>query len=170
MRKTMIGGLVAAAVVYGLGSAASAADTASQKFIKEAMEGNFAEVQMGELAQKKGQSDGVRSFGKMLVDDHSAANEKAKAVASQIGATAPTGPNAKQKAMHDKMSKMSDSTFDREFAKEMVADHKKDISEFEKEAKKKNDPAATFANDTLPTLRKHLETAQSLAKDKSASR
>lgn len=169
MRRTMISGLVAAAVLQGLVSAASAADTASQKFIKEAIEGNLAEVKMGELAQKKGQSDGVRSFGKMLVDDHSAANEKAKMVASQIGAAAPTEPNNKQKAMYDKMSKISDKTFDREFAKEMVTDHKKDISEFEKEAKKKNDPAATFANDTLPTLRKHLETAQGLTKDRNAA-
>jgi putative membrane protein len=51
----------------------------------------------------------------------------------------------------------------------MVQDHKKDISEFEKEAKKKNDPAASFANETLPTLRKHLETAQSLTKEHTAS-
>jgi putative membrane protein len=165
----MIGGLVAAAVLQGLVMTASAADTASQKFIKEAIEGNLAEVQMGQLAQKKGQSEGTRSFGKMLVDDHSAANEKAKTVAGQIGVTPPTEPNTKQKAMYEKMSKMSDSTFDREFAKEMVQDHKKDISEFEKEAKKKNDPAASFANETLPTLRKHLETAQSLTKEHTAS-
>jgi putative membrane protein len=165
----MIGGLVAAAVLQGLVTAASAADTASQKFIKEAIEGNLAEVQMGQLAQKKGQSEGTRSFGKMLVDDHSAANEKAKTVAGQIGVTPPTEPNKTQKAMYDKMSKMSDSTFDREFAKEMVEDHKKDISAFEKEVKKKNDPAASFANETLPTLRKHLETAQSLTKEHTAS-
>ena len=60
--------------------------------------------------------------------------------------------------------------FDHEFAKAMVEDHKNDIREFEKEAKKKNDPAADFANETLPTLRKHLEMAQSLASGKSASR
>jgi putative membrane protein len=71
--------------------------------------------------------------------------------------------------MYDKMSKMSDNAFDREFAKDMVADHKKDISEFEKKAKKKNDPAATFANDALPTLRKHLQTAQGLTKDRTAA-
>ena len=162
MGKAMIGGLVAAAVLQGLVSAASAADTASQNFIKEAIEGNLAEVQMGELAQKKGQSDGVRSFGKMLVDDHSAANEKAKSVASQIGAAAPTEPNKKQKAMYDKMSKMSDNAFDREFAKDMVADHKKDIAEFEKQASSGQDTdIKAFAAKTLPTLREHLKLAMS---------
>ena len=52
----------------------------------------------------------------------------------------------------------------------MVEDHKKDIREFETETKKKNDPVAEFANETLPTLRKHPEMAQSLASGKSASR
>ena len=35
-------------------------------------------------------------------------------------------------------------------------DHKKDIKEFEKEAKK-SDAVGGFANETLPTLRKHLD-------------
>jgi putative membrane protein len=43
-----------------------AQDAASQKFLKEAIEGNFAEVQMGQLAKKQASSDGVRSFGEML--------------------------------------------------------------------------------------------------------
>ena len=69
-----------------------------------------------------------------------------------------------------RMSKLSGDNFDREFAKMMVEDHKKDIRTFETEAKKKNDPVAEFANETLPTLRKHLEMEQSLASGKSASR
>jgi putative membrane protein len=44
----------------------------------------------------------------------------------------------------------------------MVMDHKKDIREYERAAKKKNDPTGDYADETLPTLRKHLDTAQSL--------
>lgn len=61
------------------------ADKDSQKFIKAAIEGNIAEVDVGKLAQEKGKSDAVKQFGAMLVKDHSAANEKAKQAASQIG-------------------------------------------------------------------------------------
>ena len=57
----------------------------------------------------------------------------------------------------------------REFAKEMVADHKRDVAAFEKESKRKNAPTAAFAGETLPTLRHHLETSQGLAAGKSAS-
>lgn len=55
--------------------------------------------------------------------DHSDANQKATAVANQIGVTPPTEPNAKQKALYDKLSKLSGPAFDRQFAKEMVQDH-----------------------------------------------
>jgi len=79
-----------------------------------------------------------------------------------MGMSPPTEPNSKQKAMYEKMSKLSGDSFDRAFAKEMVADHKKDIKEYEKEAKK-NDAAGAYAKETLPTLHKHLETAQSLS-------
>ena len=98
----------------------------------------------------------------MLQKDHSEANQKATAAANQMGLSPPGEPNSKQKAMYDKMSKLSGDRFDREFAKHMVADHKKDIKEYEKEAKK-NDAAGGYAKETLPTLQKHLETAQSLS-------
>jgi putative membrane protein len=106
----------------------------------------------------------------MLVTDHSAGNDKAMQVASSLGVNAPTEPNKTQKATYDKLSKLSGSAFDRQFAKTMVDDHKKDIREFEKESKSANAQVAQFAKDTLPTLREHLETAQSLAKVKSAAR
>jgi putative membrane protein len=114
---------------------------------------------MGQLAQKQGSSDGVRSFGQMLEKDHSAANTKATAAANSVGMTPPTEPNKKQKADYDRMS--SGAQFDKAFATHMVSDHKKDIKEYEKAAKKK-DAAGSYATETLPALRKHLDTAQSL--------
>jgi predicted outer membrane protein len=76
--------------------------------------------------------------------------------------TPPTSPNKKQKADYDKMSKLSGAQFDKVFVTHMVADHKKDIKEYEKAAEKK-DAAGSYATETLPTLRKHLDTAQSLS-------
>jgi putative membrane protein len=157
--------LMAAGVAAGLilASPSFAQDKASQKFIKEAIEGHLAEVEMGQLAQKNGNSDGVRSFGQMLQKDHSDANQKATAVANSLGVTPPTAPNSKQKAMYDRMSKLSGAKFDRQFAKHMVDDHKKDIKAYERESKK-SDAAGAYAKETLPTLKKHLETAQSLGR------
>jgi putative membrane protein len=147
-----------------------AADKGDQAFIKEAIEGNLAEVQVGKLAQDRGQSEGVKSFGQMLATDHADANQKATAVANQIGVTPPAEPNKKQKTLYDKLAKLSGAAFDKEFAKEMVEDHKKDIRKFEQEAKKQNGPVANFASQTLPTLQKHLQEAQSLVSNKTTAR
>jgi putative membrane protein len=146
-----------------------AAENPSDVFLKKAIEGNYAEIQMGQLAQQKGQSDGVKKFGQMLSDDHSAANQKATAAAQSIGVAPPGGPNAKQKADYEKMSKLTGEQFDREFATHMVADHQKDIAEYKKEAKR-SDAAADYAKGQIDVLQKHLETAKGLKSAKTSSR
>ena len=160
MMKLLVGAGLAAALAFA--PPGYAQDKASQKFLTAAIEGNLAEVQMGQLAQKNGSSAGVKSFGQMLEKDHAEANQKATAAASTLSVTPPTAPNRKQKADYDRMAKLSGAAFDTAFAKHMVEDHKKDIKEYEGEAKKK-DAAGNYANETLPTLRKHLETAQGLS-------
>ena len=153
---------------FGAWAQTRASDRASQTFIAKAIEGNLAEVQMGQLAQEKGASEGVRSFGQTLQQDHAAGAQKASAVATQLGVSPPSEPNKKQKAMHASLAKLSGAAFDRKFASEMVKDHKKEIAEYQKAAKKQGDPAAAYASETLPTLQKHLETAQALTKAPSA--
>ena len=140
---------------------ASAKDKPSETFLKKAIEGNFAEVSMGDLAQKNGQSDDVKSYGKMLSTDHAAANQKAMDAAKGLGMNPPSGPNAKQKADSDKMSKMSGTAFDKMFATHMVADHQKDIAEYKKATKNK-DAAGEYAAGQIDMLQKHLDTAKSL--------
>jgi putative membrane protein len=156
--KLLAGAAIAALLVSG---SAWAQDKASRSFLTEAIQGNLAEVQMGQLAQKNGSSDAVKQFGQMLVKDHSESNQEAMSVASSMGVSAPTQPNSKQKATYNRLAKLTGEQFDRAFAKDMVADHKSDIKAFEKEATK-NDAAGNFAKDTLPTLRKHLQAAESL--------
>lgn len=148
---------------------ANAAEKPSQAFLKKAIQGNYAEVQMGQLAQQKGQNDDLKKFGKMLFDDHSDANQKAIDAAQAIGVTPPDGPNAKQKADYEKMSKTSGAKFDRHFARHMVADHQKDIAEYNKAAKKA-DAAGDYAKGQIDVLQKHLDTAKSLSSSETSGR
>jgi putative membrane protein len=136
---------------------------ADQQFLKEAIQADMAEVQVGQLAQQKGQSEDVKQFGQMLQQDHSQNLQQAQQLAQQHDVTAPAEPNAEQKKMYDKLSKLSGQQFDRQFAKDMVADHKKDIAKFQKEAKGSG-PFAQFAQQTVPVLQKHLQTAQGIEK------
>jgi putative membrane protein len=81
--------------------------------------------------------------------------------AMELSLKTPRAPNAAQKQAYDRMAKMTGAAFDKAFAQHMVADHKKDIAEYRTEAKR-SDVAGKYAADTLPTLLRHLETAQSL--------
>jgi predicted outer membrane protein len=155
--------LTLALILSVSGTCALAKDEPSDAFLKKAIQGNLAETQMGQLAQKSGQSEDVKSFGKMLSDDHAAANQKATDAAGKLGMTAPTEPSARQKALYEKMSKMTGAQFDRSFAKDMVEDHEKDLADYKKEARQ-NDAAGQYAAGEIDTLQKHLDTAKDTAK------
>ena len=140
----------------GMNQKASKAD---RKFLMEGMQGDMAEVQLGKLAQQKGQSEDVKQFGQMLAQDHSQHLQQAQQEAQQLGVTPPQQVNAKQTAAYERMSKLTGAQFDKQFTKHEVADHKKDIAEYQKEANSKG-PLAQFAGETVPVLQKHLQTAQ----------
>jgi len=154
--------IVAAGIIAAALTSSAFAQGADQKFAKEAIEGNLAEVQMSQLAQQNGTSQGVKDFGQMLVTDHGQANTKAQSVAQSLNVTPPNAPNAKQKKDYEKMSRMNGAAFDKAFAQHMVGDHKKDIAAYQKASKSKNQTVAGYASETLPTLQKHLQAAQSL--------
>ena len=135
-----------------------------QKFIKEAAQGGMMEVELGRLATQKAANADVKAFGQRMVDDHGKANEQLKSLAAQKGVTLPVAlPTYMRKEM-DKLSKLSGAEFDKMYMSHMVKDHKKDVAEFEKEASKADDSSLkSFAQQTLPTLREHLQMAQTIA-------
>jgi len=132
-----------------------------QHFMTEAVQGDLSEIQMGKLAQQKGQSDNVKQFGKTLEQDHSDNLQKAKQLADQNGLNLPNEPNAMQQKMYQKLSSVPPATFDAAFAPDMVKDHEKDIGKFRKE-QQSGSAVADFAKQTVPTLEKHLQLAESL--------
>lgn len=158
-----------AALVMLVASPALAADNASQAFLKKAIEGNYAEIQMGKLAQQNGGNDNVKQFGQTLSDDHTAANQKAMVAAKAMNLAPPDGPSTKQKADHDKMAKMTGARFDRDFARHAITDHEKDLAEYKKEAKQA-DAAGDYAKGQIDVLQKHLDAAKSVGSVKSSSR
>jgi putative membrane protein len=136
-----------------------------KKFVKEAAIGGMAEVELGKLAQQKASSDAVKQFGQKMVNDHSKANEELKAAATKDGLELPTELDKKHQKLMDKLSKLSGPEFDKAYIKNMVKDHKKDVSEFQDEASKGTMPGIKeFAQKTLPTLEQHLQMVKDLNK------
>jgi putative membrane protein len=164
MKTSLIALLLAAA-----GTAAFAADNTAlaksdKDFFTKAAAGGMYEVEVGKLAESKAQNADVKSFGSMLVKDHSAANDELKALAQKKGVTLPTALPKKEQKELDKLGKAKN--FDKDFLHEVgVEDHRKDIKLFEKTAKGAKDPdVKAFAAKTLPTLQQHLQRAEELDK------
>ncbi len=156
--------LAAAWIAFVASSLAMAAPAVTSKqFIKQAIQGNLAEVQVGKLAQEKGASQGVKDYGAMLVKDHDAANQSATQTAQQMNVEPPGSPDSKQKAVYDKLSKLSGEKFDKEFIRAAVKDHKEDVAKYKHEAKGSG-PAADYAKNILPKLQDHLKQAEDLAR------
>jgi putative membrane protein len=138
---------------------------ADKEFVRHAAQGGMAEVELGKMAQQKAQSPEVKEFGERMVQDHGAANEKLKSVASSMGVDMPKNVGKEHKEAEDKLQKLSGAQFDREYMRTMVKDHQKDVKEFDKEAKSGKDAEVkSFAQETLPTLKDHLQMAQSIEK------
>jgi len=132
-----------------------------RKFIEEAGQGGIAEVEMGKLAEQKAQSKEVKDFAKRMVDDHSKANAELKELASKKSLTLPADMDSSSRREYDKLQKLSGADFDREYMKTMVSDHKKDVKDFQKQAKSTKDAdIKSFTEKTLPTLEEHLKLAQ----------
>lgn len=127
-----------------------------------AMDG-LIEVELGRLAAQQGASDAVKQFGQKMVDDHTQASTELTTLATSKGITLPTSIDDKHRQDVTKLSALSGAEFDRAYAKMMLKDHEKAVSNFEKQSMKAADPdVKAFAAKTLPTLQGHLTLARAL--------
>lgn len=132
-----------------------------QTFLTNAMKGDNSEVALGQLAQQKGGSQGVKDLGAMLVSDHGAHKQQVAALAQQAGVAVTDDIMDEAKTLKTKLDGLSGDAFDKQFVSAAIEDHKKDIAKYETEAKGTG-PVADLAKQTLPTLKKHLSTAEGL--------
>jgi putative membrane protein len=135
-----------------------------RKFIENAAKGGLFEVQVAKLAESKASDPAVKDFAKMLVDQHTNANNELTQLANSKGVELPAAPGFMQRHSENSLAKRSGADFDKHFVSEVgIKDHQKDIKDFEKAAKDVKDPdLKAFIEKTLPTLREHLAQAQKL--------
>ncbi|MDB5806377.1 MAG: hypothetical protein JWN73_3699 [Betaproteobacteria bacterium] len=162
--------LAAGAAVFTAGFAFAADNISSsdKSWAEKAARANAAEVVTGNLATTNAKRADVKSFGQMMVKDHTAAGKELSTLASGKGLTLPDTPDNAHQKEAAKLEKMTDDKFDKEYIKESaVKDHKATVKHFEKGAKDLKDPdLKAFAQKTLPTLQHHLAMANDLDKAK----
>jgi putative membrane protein len=120
---------------------------------------NVQEMRMGKMAQERGRSAEVKAFGKTLVEDHNAADDKVAQLAKEENITlaAHTPPLPEEKPLP------MGAGFDAAFAKAMVEGHRKVIAEVRTARDETNDEKLkSLLGELLPVLEKHERTAQKL--------
>ena len=139
----------------------TAAMMSDTDFAKAAAEGGFAEVRFGELAEDKATNKDVKELAQRMVTDHTKADDSLTTAASKDSIAIPSQLNAKDQATYVRLSQLSGTTFDRDYARDMVRDHETDIAMFRHEASDGKDASIkSFAAQTLPTLEDHLKLAR----------
>jgi putative membrane protein len=151
-------------------SAMNAGPAMDKAFVKKAMEGNMAEVQMGQLALQKSSDDQVKQFAQRMVDDHGKMLDQLKPAAQAMGVKVPDGPPKGAMKNMDKMKGLSGDAFDQAYIKDMVKDHKKDSSEFKQEAESTQNPQLKqLVTEASQTIDSHLQQIQQIAQTKGTS-
>jgi putative membrane protein len=146
-------------------SVAGLPSKADASFMVNAASGAMLEVQLGQLAQTQSRNERVKQFGTMMIKDHKEGGEKLKAMASSQKITLPDSVSNRQQKEIERLQKMKGVAFDEAYINRMVDDHKKDIREFEEQAKNgTNEAVKAFARGQLLMLYKHLDSAVSIQK------
>lgn len=132
-------------------------------FAKEAASGGMMEVELGQLAQQNATNPRVKSFGDMMVRDHSAANDELKSLASAKSLMLSDSMMKKHKSNVESLRKLTGSAFDKRYMQMMVKDHTEDVQKFEKASNNAKDgDLKAWAGKTLPVLRVHLDSAKAI--------
>jgi putative membrane protein len=130
-------------------------------FIRQAAIGGRAEVELGKLAQQKGNSEAVRNFGERMVSDHSKAHDQLMRLDKDAEPSIPKEPDPEHKRIRDKLNKTSGKDFDVAYMASQIQDHQKTVNLLLWEISFGQRADLTkYAADTLPTVMEHLEIAK----------
>ncbi len=157
----LAGGLASAQKTVESTNVSGTPYSSRSRFARNAAEGGLLEVKLGQLAEQKASSQEVKQFGQRMVTDHTKLNNDLMSVASKDNITLPTQLGPRDQAVYDRLSNLSGTAFDRAYIRDMVRDHEKDVTDFQREANNGTNPdLKNFASSNLPTLQEHLQLAR----------
>jgi len=143
---------------------------ADRTFVRKALEGGMAEVQLGQLALEKTSNADVKEFAQKMVDDHTKLGDQMKPVAEQMKVKEPTALSGKDKSTLAKLKALNGDAFDKAYIKDMVKDHQQDEKEFKREAESASNPALKdVAAQGEQMISEHLQMIEQIAQKNSVA-
>lgn len=141
---------------------ASKASVSKSEFVRMAASGDMFEIESGKLALSKADGADIKQFAQKLIDDHTAASKKLMSIADE---KPPATLDKKHADMLEKLKAASGKEFTQAFLTMQLQAHKEAVDLFERYSKEGDDAKLkSFATETLPALRGHLQDVQKLQK------
>lgn len=133
------------------------------EFLGKAAQTDMTEVQAAAIASNRALTTEAKSLASGMATDHQINTNDLRALAATKGVVLPTRLDSKHQSELDDLQKVDAKKFDAAYAKAMTNGHMDAIDLFEKTSKKSKDAdIRTFAANTLPTLKQHLDMAKHL--------
>jgi len=134
-------------------------------FVQKAAAGGLLEVDLGKLALKKADSQKVKDFAKMMVDDHSKVNDELAKLAKSKKLEIPNRSGSAKKMIADSLNSQSGKGFDMLYMNMMITSHEQTIGLFQDESMSGKDAELKrWAAGKIPALKHHLQMAKTLFK------
>lgn len=152
-------GAACAAVIMAASSMSPVHAATPREFLQNAIRGDTSEIMLGRMAARRGDNARVRELGRVLVTDHTTARDQASALARRMGMSVPDMPTRIAIRERIRLTPLSGETFDREFTRFMIRDHRQDVSEFRQQIALNSGPVSRLARMQLPVIQKHLDMA-----------
>ena len=137
---------------------------ADKGFMYKATQSNLAEIDAAKLALATTQSDSIKGYAQMMINDHTQAQTELAAMAQQQGVTLPDSTDDMHRMFKQRLMLVTGSTFDSAYLQAQVKDHVATIALFQSEVDHgMNADCKAWAAKKLPTLNMHLQHVQGLA-------
>ena len=144
------------------GTSGAALSMGERNFVQDQLKDSKREVQLGQLAEKNASSADVKQFAAMMVQDHTRAGNKLAEVAQRENVEMERKSDDARDDV-EKLSKLSGRDFDKEYIDLMVKDHKDAVDSLQDQAQNADNASVkTWAAESLPRVKHHLEQAQQL--------
>lgn len=138
---------------------ADAALSPAQKFANDVGASDYYEVEAGKLAQEKAQAQGLKDFGKLMVEHHTASTDKLKAAGGKASPAITPNPalTAEQEANLAALRAADGAAFDAAYKTQQVAAHEKALAAVKDYAATGDVPELKkFASDAEKIVQAHL--------------
>jgi putative membrane protein len=144
---------------------AKIADQESVDFMMWAANTTMTEVAYAEAAKTKASRKEIKDIAATIEKDHKALHEQIKTLAQQKNITLPASLSDESRKDIDKLGEKTGNEYDKAFIKKLIDDHQDCIKRYERAANRTEDAEIqTFASQTLPGLRMHLDSAKAIEK------